>query len=251
MTVALVTHKLVDNRLSAPDGYRWLGVGESGEKIAEAYRGITDRTGDSIADLNSVFCELTAMYWLWKNCDDDIKGLVHYRRYFTNPSGFPLTMGDIEDKLDHSDLIVPKKYHLIATVEQHYASHHDVQDLECARSIVSELHPAFLDAFDACMKSHFVYPYNMIIAHREAFDAYCAWLFPILFELVQVRRREMRDSYQGRFIGFVSERLLGVYLLGSGSRYCENEVFLSELRLKQRVSMTLGRLFHGQESLSV
>ena len=42
---------------------------------------------DNISQYNNIYCEMTAMYWAWKNIDDlysDIKyvGLCHYRRYF-------------------------------------------------------------------------------------------------------------------------------------------------------------------------
>ena len=42
-----------------------------------------DNTGDNISIKNPHFCELTGLYWAWKNLDADYLGLVHYRRYFT------------------------------------------------------------------------------------------------------------------------------------------------------------------------
>ena len=42
-----------------------------------------DDTGDNISELNPLYCEMTAVYWGWKNLSADYIGLCHYRRYFT------------------------------------------------------------------------------------------------------------------------------------------------------------------------
>lgn len=43
---------------------------------------ITDDTGDNISEENPYYCELTAIYWGWKNLNCEYIGLQHYRRYF-------------------------------------------------------------------------------------------------------------------------------------------------------------------------
>ena len=64
-------------------------VGAEGKEKIEGY--IQDNTGDNISTKNPYYCELTGLYWAWKNLDADYIGLVHYRRYFTNQKRLPKT----------------------------------------------------------------------------------------------------------------------------------------------------------------
>ena len=61
--------------------------------------------GDNIDFLNPWYCELTGLYHLWKNVDDDIVGLEHYRTYFWNKDHM-INEQEIMEKLKTGDIIV-------------------------------------------------------------------------------------------------------------------------------------------------
>ena len=71
----------------------------------------------------------------------------------------------------------------------------------------------------------------MLIARKEIFDDYCKWLFGILFEL----EREIeisKDSCQVRVFGFLSERMLRIYLEADKLKVKELNVTKLEENLK-------------------
>ena len=81
LTVLVITHK--DYEFPDSACYRPLFVGgkiASGLKNEDFYQ---DNSGANISEKNSSFCELTGLYWAWKNGvfeNNEYVGLVHYRR---------------------------------------------------------------------------------------------------------------------------------------------------------------------------
>ena len=74
--VIVATHKKY--RMPEEKMYLPLHVGAEG-KQSIGYIG--DNTGDNISIKNPYYCELTGLYWAWKNLDAKYIGLVHYRIY--------------------------------------------------------------------------------------------------------------------------------------------------------------------------
>lgn len=206
---------------------------------------ISDNTGDNISSKNKNYCELTALYWAWKNTDDDICGLVHYRRFFVTWVGYVVKL--ITGK--NCCFLSPKqirrgleRYDIIASTISHdwnknmpiidsFSISHNRRDMLVAREGISELFPEYMQTFDdVIMKGELFYPANMFISKRELFDSYCKWLFPILKYVEDRIDISDYDDYQKRVFGFISERLLYVWIRHNNLRVMERHVINSEDR---------------------
>ena len=196
---------------------------------------LPDNTGDNISVKNKSFCELTGLYWAWKNLDADYIGLVHYRRYFSNghilqnKKARILSGEALRKELSKCDVLLPKPRHYwIETNYSQYAHAHHAIDLDTTRTILAERHPDCLPVFDASMKCTVGHRFNMFVMRRDLLDAYCAWLFDVLFELEQRLDVSAYSSYDARVFGFVAERLLDVWIETNRVPYTELPVLNME-----------------------
>lgn len=72
------------------------------------------------------------------------------------------------------------------------------------------LFPQYMETAYRVEQGNYYYAYNMFIARREILDRYCEWLFPILFRCEhEIGNRQ--DCYQGRYLGFLAERLMTIF----------------------------------------
>ena len=208
-------------------------VGAEGKNTIEEYT--QDNTGDNISSKNPYFCELTGLYWAWKNLDADFIGLVHYRRYFTNTNKIPkeenekfkivLTQNDAESILENADVILPKKRnYYIENLYSHYEHTMYVEPLDETRKIIEEKYPEYLEEFDKLHKRTSAHMFNMFIMKKEILNDYCTWLFDILFELEKRTDASKYDSFHARFYGRVSELLLDVWINKNEIKYEEVKV---------------------------
>ena len=226
VSILVITHKMYEFPHSAI--YHPLFVG--GKCGQNSVRFLMDNTGKHISEKNPSFCELTGLYWAWKNqffCNSKYIGLVHYRRYFRGngeklKGKIILSEKEILDLLKEYDCIVPKKRnYFIESIYSHYQHAHYVKDLNCTREIISELHPEYITSFDVIMQGRKIHIYNMFVMSSEKASEYCQWLFPILFELEKRIDITQYDNYQKRVFGFIAERLFNVWLVHHQLKFCE------------------------------
>lgn len=223
LNIFIACHKKCE--LPKQEGYIPLHVGAEGKKDLGF---IKDSSGENISLKNPNFCELTGLYWMWKNSKSKYIGLVHYRRYFFKKSTYHtidkiLTKNEALDILNKYDVIVPKKIKLVGmNTRNQFAKFHHIADYDMCRKVIEEKYPKYLDSFDKVSNRNYFYAFNMCIMNKKQFDKYAKWLFDILFEVEKRVDISNYTPYEKRLFGFLSERLFNVWLE-------ENKLKLKEL----------------------
>ncbi len=179
-----------------------------------------DNKGDNISLKNPQMCELTAMYWIWKNAKEDVVGIEHYRRRFILPDGWESVFGTKNaNELRKAakvgrfkaDVILPTPLYVHPSLELNYCERHVKHIWESMLKSLAGIHPDCADAARHFFSGTGCYsPCNMLIARREVFIDMCSWLFPVLFDVMD-KCGTISDKYQNRYPGFLAERLITFY----------------------------------------
>ena len=228
--IIVATHK----KYKMPDDELYLPV-QVGSEGKENLGYQVDNNGENISNKNATFCELTGLYWAWKNLDADYIGLCHYRRHFTCKKLIPfneeakfkilLNKKQTEEILKDTDIILPKKReYYIENLYDHYKHTMYVETLDETRKIIEEKCPNYLPEFDKLHKRTSAHMFNMFVMKKEYLNDYCEWLFDILFELEKRIDSSKYDSFHARYLGRISELLLDVWIKTNGLKYREVKV---------------------------
>lgn len=233
-TIIIATHK--EYPMPSDALYLPLHVGKELSSHLLPFSG--DNTGDHISKKNPHYCELTALYWAWKNLDADAIGLAHYRRHFTlrKPGWFCkdkfpciLSSTEVEALLKKQDILLPKpRNYYIETNYSHYVHAHPAESIDKTKEILVRLYPDYSSSFDTVMHRTHAHMFNMFIMKKELFHSYCDWLFSILFQLEKELDISSYDAYNQRIFGFVSELMLDVYLEKNQLAYQEIDMMFME-----------------------
>lgn len=177
--------------------------------------------GDNIDFLNSWFCELTGLYYLWKHETDDIVGLEHYRRSFVNNRNQPLSEQEIRDLLKDTDILCTrsKDYSRRFPVYMWARWHRKAVDFEkfmtFAKVYIGE------DYYKCCREvynsdHHFLC--NMLICKKEIMDEYCKFIFDLTTKYFECEKSYNRIP-EKRIIGYFTEFFLRAWCLYTHKRY--------------------------------
>ena len=238
-------------KMPEDDIYLPIHVGKKGKK---SFGIIGDDTGDNISEKNPYFCELTAIYWAYKNLSADYVGLAHYRRQFSlkpKTSDFSCILSSKEAKelLSKNDVILPRKQrYVIENLYSHYAHTHSEEHLKVLREVLSDKAPEYLPYFEKLKKRTSAHMFNMFIMKRDIFDSYCAWLFDILFEAEKRLDLKSMSAFDRRVIGRFAELLLDMWIDKNNIEYKEIPyVYMEKVDYKKKIKAFLKAKFFGKK----
>lgn len=174
---------------------------------------LTDNTGENISTKNRQYCELTALYWIWKHAKEDIIGLSHYRRHFILPRQWLERMEE-----NNIDVILPVPTYVQPNIEENFRERHDPSDWEYLIGYLQKYYPADYETGKSVFAGNLYFPCNMFIMRREVLDELCKWMFPIL-DAVTKHGGTKDDAYLNRYPGFISERLITLFFDKNRKQY--------------------------------
>lgn len=208
LTMYMITHKSVRY---IPKDRTPIFVG-NGDNTNNYLR---DNIGDNISSKNPNYCELTACYWIWKNdIDSKYISIEHYRRFFMKETLFPspYKFKELKNDLEKYDAILVRKSKSTLNIRNYYELIHNKEDLNLAEKAISIYYPEYQEDFQKFLNGNTASLFNMCAMKKSTFNHYCTWLFTILDYVEKNTNLDGRSQYQQRAFGFLSERLLNVWV---------------------------------------
>lgn len=239
--VYIITHKeIVDPKI---EGYVPLLAGATLRDDILKSKFLCDNTGINISEWNNAYSELSALFWIWKNVDSDIVGLVHYRRFFVNKfDRIPfhgnyyiysskerhkihvLSIAEIELLLKEKEVIVhrSRKYHWdLLHVLKYYISEECILNM---KETMAEYDKVLYEKLGVYLSERCFLDYNMFIGYKKTIDKYCEWIFPLLERIDDNHLKKYGIRYNNRELGYLSEVLFGFWLKENNIQWTEANV---------------------------
>jgi len=210
-----------------------------------------DNDGENISIHNPKYCELTAVYWAWKNQDKlgnpDYIGLMHDRRHFLFNPQLPIPNTQVT-WLDHSSVYmfppICNKY-LSYLTDDSIRSYFPTNDIMILKpydnenripngnmrdrfligegvtgnlfdmwvETVRELFPDYIPELEAFTKGHIEHLCSMSIMRKDLFEQYCQFQFAVLGTLDKQIDSSNFSKPKKRFLGYLGEFMLSLFIM--------------------------------------
>lgn len=242
--------------ISCHKDYEDVGITDSHYKII-TNKNIKNNSSLEMIKIDSelddrMWSELASIYHIWKHPElqADIIGLCHYRRYFAFMDNVPKTF---------EKPIVPTRLNFAFNNYINYEINHNSKDLLNVMMIVHNDFKAYYPAINAMADSHYCFPYNMFIFNKYLFNAYCEFLFKVLFKFdkiinvnnnynkmlehicnhkeLYIERSNYPNNtyeYQARLYGFLAERLTTGFIMKYIHENGEDSIVETEVKITEK-----------------
>jgi hypothetical protein len=175
-------------------------------------------SGDSINRLNTFYCELTTLYWIWKN-DKSNDMICHkqYRRPF-NPSILP----------KNNEVVTYAPFVMDESIEEQFSYFHGKRRSNDICNILIKLFGPTSAEVKYWKRCKVLLTNNTFIMNRGDFNKMCEFVFRVLFELDKrykldfnsdkyiensyIYTEDDRYDYQQHFMAYIGERLTSMYI---------------------------------------
>lgn len=235
-----------------PDSNLFLPI-HVGAALSNADLGIQrdDDGQDNISTKNPNYCELTAIYWAWKNLDAEYYGLFHYRRFYSftdtqydtsSDSHRMVRLGSLSQEvfekyglldegrmrsiIEANDMIIhqSRKVSRLPTPRQEYGKtlrrHYDLHDgtitfnsdIDLMMSIIENNYPEIAPHAYDYMQGGYYLGYNMFIMRKPLFDGMCEFMFGVLETADPSIDMTYRSQNGRRIHGYLAELLSSIYI---------------------------------------
>ena len=233
-TMSVKLYTITHKKFTPPPDPMYIPL-QVGKAISADLGYLGDNSGVHISEKNPFFCELTGMYWLWKNDPNtDYIGICHYRRYLINAKGELFQKAELEQLFSQYDIITTKMLTLPCTYYDGFGQNHYQKDLILTGDILREKYPEYHDTYERMVHDTHTYFGNILITSKPVYDRYCTWLFDILFELEKRVDVSSYDDYNKRLFGFISEFLQTVWIEVNHLNVCECMVGMTGEKFETR-----------------
>ncbi|MCR5421599.1 MAG: DUF4422 domain-containing protein [Lachnospiraceae bacterium] len=177
---------------------------QAGCSIAKTRMNIlADNIGENISEKNRQYCEMTAVYWIWKNRKHDYVGIEHYRRHL-------LVTKDLLK--ENMDVIMPLPYMCYPNEKTQFLRFVSEDVLSALLDSLRKIHPQRYDTFVDILNGQYQYTYNMLCAKWDVFCDYCEWFFEIS-EYMENIGDYIPDIKNTRALSYVAEVLTNLYFM--------------------------------------